>query len=201
MDLEFLTAILGLSSKLFIALDPPGNVGPVAALLSRFDVKSQNRILRREVVIALMTMLVFYFGGSYFLEALDLSKAAVKITGGIVFMFVGIGILFKKEQVHEVKTDMQEPFIVPIAVPLIAGPACLTILISEFSHKSVNIPTAVCAILLAWLATAAIMLLAPFLARKLGKTGLKVAEQIIGVICVLIASQTILDGIRIFLAA
>lgn len=199
MNYELFAAIIGLSVKLFIALDPPGNVGPVATMIKRFDFKTQNRILRREVLIALVTMLIFYFGGSYFMDALDLSQSAVKITGGIVFMFIGISILFKKEEHMERRLDEQEPFIVPIAIPLIAGPASLAILISEFSLETVSKVAALCAIFLAWGVTAIIMLSAPLIAKKIGKTGLKVAEQIIGVICVLVATQTILNGFRLFL--
>lgn len=200
MDFEIISAMLPLAMKLFVVLDPPGNIGPIAALIRPFDIKTQNRILRRESFFALITMFLFYTGGSYFLEALDLSTITLKITGGIVFMFLGISILFKKHHGELNQVAVQEPFLVPIATPLIVGPASLTILIS-YSHSSVNQITAIGAIVIAWVCTASIILLAPFLARKLGRAGLKAAEQIIGVVCVLIATQMILNGIQLFLLA
>ena len=88
MDAELLSFIAAKAFTLFIVLDPLLNVGPVATLLAPYDYKTQQRILRREMVIALLAMFLFYLGGSYFLKALDMQQSSVEITGGIVF---GIG--------------------------------------------------------------------------------------------------------------
>jgi multiple antibiotic resistance protein len=199
MDAELLALIAAKAFTLFLVLDPPGNVGPIASLLAPYDYPTQQRILRREVVIALIAMFLFYLGGSYFLAALDIQQSSVEITGGIVFGFVGIGILFARKTANEARINQPEPFIVPIAVPLIAGPSCLATLIL-FSHESANTFAILASIVLAWIAAAGFVLLAPFLAKVLGKNGLKVGEQIIGVICVFVALQMILKGMARFAA-
>lgn len=198
-DAEVLSLIAAKAFTLFMVLDPLGNAGPVAALLSRFDMATQQRILRREVGIALVAMLLFYFGGSYFLAALGISRAAVEITGGIVFMILSVSILFPRPGAHEASARDDEPFIVPIAIPLISGPSCLATVIL-FSHETANKSATLVGIILAWVATAIVMLLAPYLAKKLGKNGLKVGEQVIGVICALIAIKMIMKGAMTFMA-
>ena len=98
MNTEIYTLIIAKAFTLFMVLDPIGNVGPVASLLSKYDMNTQQRILRREVLISLFAMLIFYFGGSYFLTALTISQAAVEITGGVVFMIVAVSILFPRRE-------------------------------------------------------------------------------------------------------
>jgi len=196
---EFWSLTFAVAFQLFMVLDPPGNVGPVAALLAPYDGKKAQAILWREILIALVAMFVFYLAGGHFLDALGISResASVEITGGIVFGFVGIGILFPRQIVIEGHPDQPEPYIVPIAIPLIAGPSCLAKLIT---YSQIDTVVMFVAIVVAWASASVFILLAPFLARTIGKNGLKVAEQIIGVICIFLALQTILKGIAKFLA-
>jgi multiple antibiotic resistance protein len=198
---EFWALTFATAFRLFMVLDPPGNVGPVAALLAPYDSKKASRILVREIFIALAAMFLFYLAGGYFLEALGISKdsASVEITGGIVFGFVGIGILFPRQVLTDGHADQPEPFIVPIAIPLIAGPSCLATLIT-YSQKSTDMAAVLIAIPIAWASASVFILLAPLLARKIGKNGLRAAEQFIGVICIFLALQTILKGVAKFLA-
>lgn len=198
-DTNFLLLVAGKAFTLFMVLDPPGCVGPVTTLLSGYDFKTQQRILRREVLIALVAMLLFYIGGSYFLRALDIQQASVEITGGIVFGFVAISILFPRAQAEDSSAQRSEPFVVPIAVPLIAGPSCLATIIL-FSNDESAVLATVLSIVVGWAGAALIVLLAPFLAKILGKTGLKVSEQIIGVICIFVAMQMILGGVGRFIS-
>lgn len=193
MTPEFWSEVFKNAFLLFMVLDPPGNVGPVASLLAPYDFRSQQRILRRELMIALTAMVLFYLGGSYFIDALDIQTVTVEITGGIVFGFVGIGILFPPKVAQDAVKPLVEPFIVPIAVPLIAGPSCLAVLIT-FSQTSTSTLSMFVSIVIAWAGSAVFVLAAPFLARIVGKSGLRVAEQGIGVICVFLALQTILNG-------
>jgi len=193
MTSEFWSAVLANAFGLFLILDPPGNVGPVASLLAPYDFAKQQRIIRRELIFALIAMVLFYLGGSYFVGALDIQTVTVEITGGIVFGFVGIGILFPRKVAQDAVNRVVEPFIVPIAVPLIAGPSCLAKLIT-FSQDSTSTLSMLTSILIAWACSGIFIILAPVLARVVGKNGLRVAEQVIGVICVFLALQTILKG-------
>jgi multiple antibiotic resistance protein len=185
---------------LFLTLDPLGNTGIVATIIQRFDMPTQRKILRREVLIALGVMLFFYAVGAVFLAALHISQAAVEITGGIVLFIFTINLLFPNDSPIRISSGDQEPYIVPIAIPLIAGPSCLAT-IMLYSHESVNSFVVVGGILLAWGAAATILLLSPYIARVVGKVGLKVCEQIMGLICGMVAIKMFLRGITTFLAS
>jgi multiple antibiotic resistance protein len=198
MNAELYSLIIAKAFTLFMVLDPLGNAGPVATLLSRYEMSKQQKILRREVIIALVAMLLFYMGGSYFLSALEISQAAVEITGGAVFMIVSISILFPRRKSQDAGVNEQEPFIVPIAIPLISGPSCLATVIL-FSHEAENTFATVCGMVLAWTGAAIIMLLAPYLVRTLGRNGLRAGEQMIGIVCALIAVKMILTGVNTFM--
>lgn len=183
---------------LFLTLDPLGNTGIVALIIQRFSPAEQRRILRREVLIALFVMLFFYALGAVFLAALDISQAAVEITGGIVLFIFTINLLFPNDSPIRLSSKDQEPFIVPIAIPLIAGPSCLAT-IMLYSHESANTPVVVGGILLAWGAAAVILLLSPTLVRWVGKVGLRVCEQIMGLVCAMVAIKMFLRGLTTFL--
>ena len=81
----FWVIVFAKALPLFMTLDPLGNTGIIGALIQNFEVKQQHKILRREVLVALIVMLFFYWAGTLFLDALDISQAAVEITGGLVF--------------------------------------------------------------------------------------------------------------------
>ena len=183
---------------LFMTLDPLGNTGIIGALIQNFDVKQQHKILRREVLIALIVMLFFYCAGTFFLNALDISQAAVEITGGLVFFIFAINLLFAHHADIKANKSLHEPFIVPIAVPLIAGPSCLAT-IMLYSHESINPGVILPALFLAWLAAAAIILMTPLLTKTIGKIGLRVLEQVMGLLCIMIAIKMLLRGITTFL--
>lgn len=184
--------------SLFMILDPFGGTGIIGTLLQNFEVKQQNKILRREVLVALIVMLIFYWAGALFLAALDISQAAVEITGGVVFFIMAINMLFAHHGDIKTNKSLQEPFIVPIAIPLIAGPSCLAT-IMLYSHESINPTVILPAIILAWLATAVIILMTPFLTKTMGKTGLRILEQLMGLLCIMIAIKMFLGGIATFL--
>ncbi len=198
-DVGILTLIFAKAFPLFMVLDPMGNVGILATVVAPFDMEQQKRILKREVLFALVAMFIFYLGGGVFLESIHVSQAAVEMTGGIIFFLVTLRLLFPEHASSKGAKPPREPFIVPIAIPLIAGPSCLATIIL-YSHESIKNYVAISAILLAWLATAIVVLAAPLLAKAMGKTGIKVVEQVVGLICALLAVKTFLKGLTTFLS-
>lgn len=194
-----LVLILTKAFQLFLVLDPIGNTSIIATLISGFSSQRQRRILCREVIFALIILLLFYFIGSYLLEALGISQAAITITGGVIFFLFSISLLFPGSSVVSLKNLDEEPFLVPIATPLIVGPSS-TATVILFSHDQSMMLVSIAAIVLAWVWTAIIVLLGPFLLFKVGRTGMHVAERLIGMICALIAVKMILKGLKLFFA-
>lgn len=194
---ELLIIVFTKAFQLFLVLDPLGNTGIIATLISGFPAERQRYILFRELLIALTILVVFFFLGSYLLSGLGVSQAAITITGGVIFFLFAVSLLFPGSSVVNLKNLDEEPFIVPIATPLIVGPSstATVILYSQDSWLS-----AILAVLIAWIFTAIIILLGPYLLSKVGKTGMHVAERVIGMICALIAVKMILKGLKLFLA-
>lgn len=194
--MDVFSLILAKALPLFFILDPFGVVGIVSTLIRPFNPAKQRQILRREVFLALLIMLFFYGFGAVFLAALDISQAAVQITGGIIFFMFALNLLFPGQSPVQL-SSASEPFLVPIATPLIAGPSCLAT-IMLYSHEEVPAYIVLPAIGLAWFFAGGIVLLAPKIVRWLGETGIKVLEQIVGLICAMIAIEMVLGGIQSF---
>ncbi len=200
LDVSVLSLIFAKTLSLLLMLDPLGNAGLIATLLGKYDLKTQGKILKREVLAALAVMLIFFFFGSALLKMLGVSQEAVEITGGMVLLFFAFSLLFPKSAPIAVSSGKSEPFIVPIAVPLIAGPSSLAT-IMLFSHESTNNYIMLIVILLAWGISAITILLAPGLLLLLGKSGQSTIEKLMGLVCALIAVGMFLKGIKTFIDA
>ena len=194
--MAIVSLILAKALPLFFILDPFGVVGIVTTLVRPFPEIKQKQILRREVILALLIMLFFYGFGAIFLAALGISQAAIQITGGIIFFLFALNLLFPGQAPVQLSAH-SEPFLVPIATPLIAGPSCLAT-IMLYSHEAIPAYIVLPAIGCAWFFAGSIVLLAPRIVKWLGETGIKVLEQIVGLICTMIAIEMVLSGIESF---
>lgn len=193
-----LSQILTKAVTLFFILDALGAVGMVVAIIRPFPPERQKVIVRREMLIALGIMCFFYFFGGILLETLAITQPAVQITGGIVFLFFALSLLFPKQEEEDNEKNHQEPFMVPIATPIVAGPSCLAA-IMLFSHEEgSSILITLPAVFLAWLGTAIILMSSPFILRFMGKTGIMVLERLMGLICVMLAVSMFLSGMEAF---
>ncbi len=194
-----LAAIFTKAFQLFLVLDPLGNFGIIATLISSFSKERQRAILLRELCFALLILMVMFFLGSYLLDGLGVSQAAVTITGGVIFFLFSISLLFPGSSVVNLKNLADEPFFVPIATPLIVGPSS-TATVILFSHDHDLWFGSLIAVVIAWIFTAIIIFSGPFLLSKIGKTGMHVMERLIGMVCALIAVKMVLKGFKLFAA-
>tara|TARA_R110002072_G_scaffold284396_2_gene448465 strand:- start:63449 stop:64036 length:588 start_codon:yes stop_codon:yes gene_type:complete len=185
---------------LFLIMDPLGNIPIFLSILARVAPERRRRILIRELLIALGLMLVFLFIGPGILHLLGLSREAISIGGGLVLMIIAIRMIFPSRGgvMGEDEND-GEPLIVPLAVPLIAGPsvlATLVLLAESGPERSVDWLIAMGG---AWLVTAAILLLSQQLYNVLGSRGLKAIERLMGMILISVAVQMLLNGFKSYL--
>lgn len=190
--------LMTISLILFLIMDPFGNAASFQRAMELQQGLHKQLFVLREMTIALLVMLLFAALGEWLFWLLELSEASVQIGGGLVLFLTAIKILFpsdtsprkRAEQLHQLK---QEPFIVPLAIPLTAGPSLLaTILL--FAHQLPGIGPMLLAILLAWLPATFILFFAPLLYRVLKSSGLEAIEKLMGMILVLLAIQRLLDG-------
>ncbi len=182
---------------LFLIMDPLGNVAYFINILSHIPPKEQKWVIAREMLIALGVMVAFYFIGDWILDFLRVSDSAVSLTSGIILFLVSIKIIFPAPKSFRFQAHIEtEPFIVPLAIPLIAGPALLAT-IMLFSHMQGGI--VLWAILIGWILASAVLVSSRVLMRTLGRNGLMAIERLMGMILILLAIQRFMEGITLFL--
>lgn len=186
---------------LFLIMDPLGNIPVFLSVLNKVPEGRRKFIIVRELLIALLLMVVFLFVGGSILHTLGLSTEAVAIGGGLVMMIIAIRMIFPtRGGVMSDDEDDEEPFIVPLAIPLIAGPSILATLILLTEKNPENISKALMALILAWLVSAVILLSSTKLYDILGNRGLKAIERLMGMILISISVQMLLNGFSSFMS-
>ncbi|MFP4208891.1 MAG: YhgN family NAAT transporter [Wenzhouxiangella sp.] len=193
--------LIGAAILLFVVMDPLGNIPIFLAVLDKVPVERRYRVLIRELVLALLLLLGFLFAGKYVLAFLGLSEASVSVAGGIILFLIALKMIFPvpRSSRDEYDDDHDEPFLVPLAVPMIAGPSAMAILLLLATGEPGRLAIWTVAVLLAWAATAVILLAAPLLKRLLGQRGLIATERLMGMLLVAIAVQMFLEGVGQFL--
>ena len=191
--------ILSAALLLFLILDPLGNVPVFLSVLKPLPPHRQRVVLVRELLIALGVLMAFLWGGKYALELMHLRQESVAIAGGIVLFLIGIRMIFPRPEGLLGELPDGEPFIVPLAIPLIAGPSGMAAVMLMGSNEPHRLGEWSLALLLAWAATAAILLCAPLLYRLLGRRALAAVERLMGMLLVAISVQMLLDGVSAYL--
>jgi multiple antibiotic resistance protein len=194
-DKNTMVAILSLALTLFFIMDPLGNLKSFIHYLEGLHPKRQKQIIIREMLIALVTMIAFDFLGDYFFSLLEISRITAYLCSGLILFLVAIKILFPKSETDDDK-PRGEPFLVPLAIPMIAGPAVLATIMLYAVTEAEPWVTLV-AICIAWVASCVILLLARPLLKLVGAAGLTVFERLMGMVLVLMAVQRILQGIML----
>ncbi len=193
--------LLGAIVLLFVVMDPLGNIPIFLSVLNTVAPERRNRVLARELVLALVILFAFLFGGQYLLAALHLSQYSISVAGGIILFLIALKMIFpvqRQMREQELEED-DEPFLVPLAVPMVAGPSAMAILLLLASRHPESLGLWSLALFLAWFATAAILATAPLIKRLLGKRGLIATERLMGMLLVAIAVQMFLEGVTEFI--
>ena len=191
--------ILSAALLLFLILDPLGNVPVFLSVLKPLPPKRQRVVLVRELLIALAVLMLFLWCGKYFLELMHLRQESVSIAGGIVLFLIGIRMIFPRPEGLMGEIPDGEPFIVPLAIPLVAGPSGMAAVMLMGSNEPHRLGEWSLALFLAWAATAAILFSATLLYKRLGSRALIAVERLMGMLLVAISVQMLLDGLGSYL--
>lgn len=189
--------IAAAAATLFFVMDPLGNIAIFNGVLSRFPPRRRAQITARELVIALVIMLVLLFAGTAILNFLGLSQPSLNIAGGVLLFIIALRMIFPGAA-GEIATEKDEPFIVPLAMPMVAGPSTIAILLLLSSTEPERIWEWCTALVIAWTAATLILTASPFLLRVFGDRGLRALERLMGMLLVLLATQLLLNGVREF---
>lgn len=190
--------MLAMSFSLFLLMDPIGNIPLFIAFLKDIPRKRQTQIILRELCIALVIMILFNYLGDFLLNALQVTQYSVLISGGIILFLISLKMIFPTKEAELTPGGEKEPFIVPLAVPLVAGPAVLAAIILYSKQET---STSVLAIIAAWIVTTLILLSSTFLNKIMGKRGILACERLMGLVLTMIAIQMFLEGLAQFLTA
>ncbi len=190
--------IASVAVTLFFIMDPLGNVPVFNAILSNFDSSRRSRIVARELVLALVILFVFLFTGNAILGFLGLSESSLSIAGGILLFIISLRMIFPKTTSRDEIEGAEDPFLVPLAVPMIAGPSTIAILLLLSSSQPGRMAEWSISLFLAWLATMVLLVASPLLMRVLGARGARALERLMGMILIILATQMLLNGIRDF---
>ncbi len=181
---------------LFLVMDPLGNVPLFLSVLKTVDPRRRRIVLFREVLIAYGVLLVFLLLGSSLLRFLGLQPEAVSIAGGIVLFLIALRMIFPSHGTLSGEPLQGEPFVVPLAIPLVAGPSTLATLLLLQSAASTTTWALALAVTIAWALTGVILLSSTFLHRVLGERGLIAMERLMGMLLVMVAVQMLLNGVK-----
>ena len=184
---------------LFLILDPLGNIPVFLSILRRLPPRRQRIVIARELLIALGVLMLFLWGGQYVLEAMHLRQESVAIAGGIVLFLIGLRMIFPPPEGLMGELPEGEPFIVPLAIPMVAGPSGMAAVMLMGSQDPGRMGDWSLALMIAWGATAAILFSATYLYRWLGTRVLIAIERLMGMVIVAISVQMFLDGIAAYL--
>ena len=180
---------------LFLVMNPLGNIPIFISALQHIPPKRRNKIIMREASFAFIILAVFLFTGRPILEGLQVTSSALSIAGGIILFLIAIRLIFpaSKEKNEE---PTGEPFLVPLAVPLFAGPATMAMVMLLANQEDHSILFTFLALILAWLLSSFLLLLGSAISRFLGKRGLIALERLMGMILTTISVQMFLTGIQ-----
>jgi multiple antibiotic resistance protein len=185
---------------LFLVMDPLGNIPFFLSALKRVPPHRQLRVMGRELLIALGALLLFLFLGQYAMRVLGLTEPALGVAGGVVLLLIALRMIFPSPDNPLEEEVLGEPFIVPLAIPYVAGPSSLATVLLLMSREPQRWSEWLIALLAAWAACAAVLFAGSLLSRALGERGLIALERLMGLVLVTVAVEMLMTGVAHFLA-
>lgn len=185
---------------LLLVVDPFGNMPIVNSLMGGVEPERRRRVILRECGIAYLVLLAFMFGGQAFLALLRLSELALSIAGGLILFLIALRMVFHAPENVFGEPTQGEPFIVPVAIPFIAGPSALATVMLLVSREPQKVWLWVAALTLTILVTAIVLTAGEWIQKKIGRRAVEAIQRLMGLILTAIAVEMLLNGIRQFQA-
>ncbi len=191
--------LLSAAVLLFFVMDPLGNVPLFLSALRHVEPSRYRIVILRELLIALVILVAFLFVGRYLLDLLHVSRAALTAGGGFILLLIALRMIFPTAERSLHEEVVEEPFVVPLAVPYTAGPSMMATELLFMSREPERWPVWLGAVVLAWLASAAILYFAANLRKLLGDRGLTAVERLMGMLLVVVAVEMLMTGVAEYL--
>ena len=182
---------------LILITDPVGNIPIFANALKHVAPERRARVILREILIAFVLLLTFMFVGEGFLKVMNLSELSLQIGGGVILFLIALRMVFPPPATLEPEI-FEEPLIVPLAVPAIAGPSALAtvlLLVSQQPERRLDWIAALCVTMLI---SAVVLVSAERIQRLIGSRLVVAVERLMGLVLVSVAIEMMLRGAKTF---
>lgn len=194
MDISLTSAVV----ILLLVMDPLGNIPLFVSLLKNIDPRRRAAIVARECVIAYGVLVMFMFFGEQMLKIFGLSDSSLNIAGGVIMFLIALRMIFKHPEGVFGDSPAGEPFIVPLAIPSIAGPTAMATVVLMVSRSPDRAADWIIALTVAMAATLALLLSAERISNWIGERGLLAVERLMGLLLTAVAVEMLLRGIEAF---
>ena len=182
----------------FLLTNPIGNTPAILAILKKIPIERQRIILLRETFFCFLLATAFLIVGEYFLDLLAIKDYTVSFSGGILLFLVAIAMMFPHHAIDNAEASDKEPLLVPIATPLLGGGALFTGMMI-YAHQENNDFKVFGALVISFIAVAAVLWSAPSLNKRLGDKGMLALEQLMGMILCMLSVEMMIKGCYSFI--
>lgn len=183
---------------LFLIMDPLGNIPLYQVVIDRLPPQRRRFVIVRELIFAFAILCLFLFAGETILGVLGLEQSSLSIAGGVVLFLIAIRMVFPSHGPLLDESD-NDPFIVPLAVPFVAGPSAIAALLLLGSRYPDQMLSWFAALSVAWLLSAVILVSTEPMMRSLGQRGVRAIERLMGMLLIMVSIQMLLDGFRVYI--
>jgi MarC family membrane protein len=194
MEVSFASSVV----ILLLVTDPLGNIPLFASALKQVPGSRRRRVMLRECGIAYAVLVLFALAGEPLLGILGISDRSLNIAGGVILFLIAVRLIFRSGEALFGDSPQGEPFIVPLAIPAIAGPTAIATVMLFASKGPGRMTEWIAAISISMVASYAAMRFAETIARAIGERGLMALERLMGLLLTAIAVEMLLRGIEGF---
>jgi multiple antibiotic resistance protein len=191
---EIISAIITLT----LVMDPLGNIPLFLTVLKNVKENKKRKIIIRELLIALGLMLFFLLFGKWIVKLFSMDISSLSVAGGIVLFLIALSMIFPNRENSFIDVK-EEPFIVPLAIPLVAGPSVLTMILIYNMKDPGNMLFWFIIIIVSWLINVLILSSSSIISKLLGDKGMAAIERLMGMVLITISVQMLLSGIKKFI--
>ncbi|MBU0684918.1 MAG: MarC family protein [Thermoplasmatota archaeon] len=198
MAVEFLLVFI----PMFIIIDPFSVLPLFITLTGSMNRTARMKTLRYSILFATSLLIVFSVLGKAILDYLSISIDALRITGGLLLLVIGISMLYegdpprsrrKGEEEVEEKQLPEDMAFVPLGTPMLAGPGAMSVVI--ILSGTSEIPLVIASLITVMLVSTLILVRADLIFKLIGKAGTRALTRVMGLLASAYAVQMILDGV------
>jgi MarC family membrane protein len=193
MDHSFLSALV----LLLLVLDPLGSLPIFISVMRVVEPGRRTHVALRESAIAFSVLALFMVGGQGFLNLMRLSERSLEVAGGVILLIIAMRMIFATgAEIYANQGPPREPFIFPLAVPLLAGPSAMATVLLLASRQPDRVLEWRGALTVAMLVSGTVLLLADRIRRLLGASVVSAIEKLMGLLLTAVAVEMILAGLK-----